>query len=273
MSKQQPETSADPAPAMDRFSASRQIIHSARVSKDIFIPEKCRGKSVLDIGCIRHSAEFAANDPHWLHRKISTAASRILGVDYLPGEVEKLRAQGYNIVYGDAAKPLAIDEKFDVIFAGDIIEHLANFEAFFANCDRLLKTGGQLILTTGNPLYIEGIHYAALKKGILINPEHTCWMCPQAMAQLLDRFSFQIKESHFVENKWKLKNFICESSADPYDIVHDRWALNSKARRIARRLAGILFEALYIPLKALSFGFSPLVAYSDYIVVAEKKPL
>ena len=50
-------------------------------------------KNVLDIGCIRHSAEFAVSDPNWLHKKISTAASRTLGVDYLPDEVEKLRAR------------------------------------------------------------------------------------------------------------------------------------------------------------------------------------
>lgn len=42
------------------------------------------------------------------------------------------------------------DERFDVITAIEIVEHLENTRAFIQNCQRLLKPGGVLFLSTPN---------------------------------------------------------------------------------------------------------------------------
>ncbi|MGH9425373.1 MAG: class I SAM-dependent methyltransferase, partial [Terriglobia bacterium] len=42
------------------------------------------------------------------------------------------------------------DESFDVVTAGEIIEHMLDEEAFLQECRRVLKPGGQLVLTTPN---------------------------------------------------------------------------------------------------------------------------
>jgi SAM-dependent methyltransferase len=257
---------------MNGFELGRLMRDSRRIEKAPFILERCRGKSVLDLGCIRHSAEFAVKDPGWLHGKVVTTASRAVGVDYLAEDLKKLRGMGFVMIHGDVTKPIALDEKFDLIFAGDIIEHLTNFDGFFDNCSRLLKPGGELIITTGNPFYLEGVHYAALKGRVLINPEHTCWMDPQALAQLAERFDYAVKEAHFVSSSWRLKNFLCETQSHPYDILHDRWEDNSLPWRIARRIAGLVFTPFYALLKLLTLGYSPMVAYSDYLVVFQKRP-
>jgi len=225
----------------------------------------------LDLGCVRHNADYALSDPNWLHRKIKLVAGRVVGVDYLPQEVEKLKRHDYQVVLGDVTKPLDIHQKFDVIVAGDLLEHLANFEGFFDNCTRLLKPGGELIISTPNPFYVQEFHYVAFKESFLINPEHTCWIDPQALSQLSIRFGFVIDEISFIRSSWKLKSLICETEMDDYDILNDIWTKQPTiASRIKKRLAAILFEMFYLPYRVLSGTDSALVRHGDYLAVLKK---
>lgn len=255
---------------MDKYSLARMIKRSDPVEKEAYIQEKSNGKTVLDLGCIRHSAEFAEKDPKWLHSKIRSVAKKTVGIDYLPEEVEKLRKKGFDIRFGDVTKPLDIDERFDVIVAGDLIEHLSNFDGFFDNCTRLLKEEGILIITTPNPFYTDEFHYVAYKKDYIINPEHTCWIDPQALSQLAARFGYSIAEAHFLKHTWKLKGIICEKQGDEYDILNDRWKDSSKAKLIYRLAAGNLFNIIFAPFKNISSENTKLIKYSDYLAVLKK---
>lgn len=241
------------------------------VDKEFFVMERCKGKSVLDLGCVRHNADFALSDPMWLHQKIKSVAGKVMGVDYLPEEVKKLNSRGYEIITADATKPLPVKETFDVIVAGDLIEHLSNFDGFFENCQRLLKADGILIITTPNPFYSDEYDFVAFKKRYLINPEHTCWIDPQALSQLARRFNFKIDEVHFIKNSWKLKNMICESKDEEFDILNGRWVKNSFLRKTNRKVLGIIFSLFYAPYKALFVKNSLLVKYSDYLAVLKKE--
>jgi len=64
---------------------------STPVNNEAYIMESCNGKRVLDMGCVRHSAEFAISDPAWFHERIRSAAKYVIGVDYLLLEVNKLQ--------------------------------------------------------------------------------------------------------------------------------------------------------------------------------------
>jgi len=256
---------------MTKYELRRKIAGSASVDKENFIQQSCAGKAVLDLGCIRHSAEFAVTDPDWLHEKIKSVANRVVGVDYLPDEIKKLKAIGYDVTFGDVTKPIHLGETFDVVVAGDLIEHLTNFEGFFDNIDRHLNPGGALILTTPNPFYTAQFHYIAFKGDYLLNPEHTCWIDPQALSQLIDRFGLFIDEIHFIENPWRLAQIICNSESNEYDIFKDRWEKNSTKHKVMRKLAGFLFNMLYIPYRLLG-PRSALVRYSDYLAVIKRKP-
>ncbi len=252
---------------MDRFQLSERLSKSSPIKRVEFIQEKCRGKNVLDLGCIRHNLDFAISDPNWLHKKIKAVAGKVVGVDYLLNDVEKLRSMGYDILFGDVTKPLNINEKFDVIVAGDLIEHLLNIEAFFLNCSRLLVEGGILIVTTPNPFFSEEYHYVSFKKQYLVNPEHTCWIDPQIMLRLSIRVGFFIAEIYFVDSRWELKNLILESREHECDILNGTWKNNNMNFKIKRKIASILFQLFYGPYKLLTGADSPLVKYSDYLVV------
>lgn len=252
---------------MDKFTLSEIIKKSKPIVKEDFIQKKCHGKTVLDIGCIRHSAKFVIEDPKWLHKKIKAVAKKVIGVDYLPQEIEKLSKFGYEIILWDITKRLNIDEKFDVIVAGDVIEHLVNFEGFFENCKNLLKSEGILIITTANPFYAGEFHYLAFKRDFLLNPEHTCWIDPLCLEQLSRKFGFGIREIHYLKNSWKLNSVICETKRHVYDILNDKWMNNSVRFKLFRVLFGSLFAIFYLPYRIISGCNTILVRYSDYLVL------
>ena len=252
---------------IDKFVFSKNLINASVEDKVSFIERACSGRSVLDMGCVCHNAEFAVSDPNWLHKKIKAVAKDVMGLDYLPQEVAKLRDLGYNIIYGDASKPIDLDRKFDVIVAGDLIEHLHNFEGFFENCKRLLNKGGRLLVTTPNPFFADEFHYVAFRNTFLINPEHTCWIDPMAMSHLAGRFGFRIEALHFLSGSWKLKNLIFENPKVFFDILNGKWINDTSSHKQFRRFAGAIFGGIYTIYRTLTLQNSKLVRYSDYIAV------
>lgn len=257
---------------MTKYELRKKITESKPIDKELFIQNICNGKTVLDLGCIRHSADYAVADSNWLHKKIKSVAKKIIGVDYLPKEIQKLNTLGYEIIFGDVTKPIELNETFDVIVAGDLIEHLTNFEGFFENCNRLLKPNGVLIITTPNPFYSAEFHYVAFKGSYLINPEHTCWIDPQALSQLIDRFECFIDEIYFIKKSWPLGGIVCNSESNEYDILNGKWSKNTVIDKVIRKIAGLFVNnAFYVPFKVITGSNSKLVRYSDYLAVIRKR--
>jgi len=255
---------------MNKFELADMIKAAKPVNKESFIADMCAGKAVLDLGCIRHSAEFALKDASWLHEKIKAVAKKIVGVDYLPEEIAKINSHGYDVIYGDVTKSLRINEKFDVIVAGDLLEHLTNFEGFFYNCSALLNPDGIVIITTPNPFFCGEFHYVAFKKNFVVNPEHTCWIDPQCLEQLSGRFGFSIMELAYIKAAWPLEGLICESKSHSYDIINGRWENNTAMFRMKRALIKCVFAPLYFLYKIVTGTNSKLCRYSDYLAVLKK---
>jgi len=260
---------------MERFFLSDLISKSQVIEKESFIKQKCKNKVVLDLGCIRHDASFA-NNPNWLHNEIKNVAKKVIGIDFLGDEVKKLQGLEYKILFGDVTKPLNLSEKFDVIVAGDLIEHLSNFEGFFNNCKKFLKKDGILIITTPNPFYIDEFLYIALKNTYFVNPEHTCWIDPFTLNQLTTRFNFKIQELHFIKKRWYLKDFINENPENYYDNLKDKWIERIIPKKM-KKIKNEIIKKLYMIfsksfLRILSYNMR-LIKYSDYIAVLKVKQI
>lgn len=103
---------------------------------DLLKPEQ----DVLSVGC-------AANPE--LHRLAAGRCRSLTGVDIDPAGVASLAGAGFDARVMNA-EDLHLDRKFDVVLAGELIEHLDNPGKFFDGAARCLKPGGLLILTTPN---------------------------------------------------------------------------------------------------------------------------
>lgn len=73
------------------------------------------------------------------------------GIDIAKNKVEMANKHGLIARTADLTKKLPyINDFFDMIFAGEVIEHLVDTDFFLTEMNRVLKKGGKIILTTPN---------------------------------------------------------------------------------------------------------------------------
>ncbi|NDF71328.1 MAG: methyltransferase domain-containing protein, partial [Betaproteobacteria bacterium] len=78
-------------------------------------------------------------------------ASKVVAVDLDQENCDRLNALGFDFRCIDATSEAYLGERFDCIFAGDVIEHVNDPVAFLVFAKRHLKESGSLLLTTPNP--------------------------------------------------------------------------------------------------------------------------
>jgi 2-polyprenyl-3-methyl-5-hydroxy-6-metoxy-1,4-benzoquinol methylase len=149
------------------------------------------GKRVLDLGCAS-----AFGRPDWMHAQISAMASECQGVDLDPGAVERVNAAGYSVLQGDVEN-LDLGCTFDVVFAGELIEHLERFPDFFDSVRRHLVPGGKLVLTTPNPFALSCFVYR-LSKDVWVNSDHTSWFCEHTLPTMAARNGFEVEKISYI---------------------------------------------------------------------------
>ena len=115
------------------------------VSRDdlLLIPQ---GKFVLDAG--------AGNG--YFSRLIQDAGNDVICLEIVAELIEHCHANGLTtLLRADLNKNLAFpDDTFDVVLSRTVIEHLFNPWAFFAEAYRILRPGGEFIVTTSNKSYL-----------------------------------------------------------------------------------------------------------------------
>ncbi|MFC1649094.1 class I SAM-dependent methyltransferase [Patescibacteria group bacterium] len=75
----------------------------------------------------------------------------VLGIDINKDAVKKARMRGINCIRTDVGDlPKKYESYFDVVIAGDIIEHVFDTDLFLENILRVLKNDGVMLLTTAN---------------------------------------------------------------------------------------------------------------------------
>jgi len=160
------------------------------------IKKYVKGKDVLDCGCVG-SNESGAHTSKFLHQKIVENSRSVLGIDTNALGVEQLKDMGYNVIYANV-ETIDIGKKFDVIVAGDLIEHISNLGLFLGNVKKHLRKGGLLIIHTPNPFGITRFYHMLIKGYVEVNPDHMCYYDIITLKQALERHGYKIIESHYV---------------------------------------------------------------------------
>ena len=119
---------------------------TARLARDPLEREPFQGLRFLDIGCggglltepmSRLGASITGVDPSERNIKTASVHAQEMGldIDYRVGTAEDLAAAG---------------EQFDVILNMEVIEHVADPQAFTRTCAAMLKPGGLMFVATLN---------------------------------------------------------------------------------------------------------------------------
>ena len=105
-----------------------------------------RGK-IADLGC--HNGFYTA-----MYAGVSDVEV-VEGFDVAEQALEAARARGVRAFLWDAgAEPCPTEaERYDVLIAGDVIEHIVDTEFFVEEMRRILRRNGHVILTTPNLYY------------------------------------------------------------------------------------------------------------------------
>jgi SAM-dependent methyltransferase len=178
-----------------------------RITVTDFLCSLVKDKSVLDVGCVAHTATEEASE-FWVHRHLVRHAKSVLGTDILREDVEQLQSRGYNIVCADAMSD-SLDRKFDVIVLGEIIEHLVNPGGLLTNMRRHLAEDGIVVLTTPHPFFLFNLlHSMFSPKRTLWHPDHVAWYCPFTLRGMLHKTGFDMEVCYYATRSRKLRRLL-----------------------------------------------------------------
>ena len=187
---------------------------------------------MLDVGfALRDHAEGNV----WLHELLCQKARRVVGVDrIIPGVAE---TNNYNIVTADA-ESMKLNEKFDLIIAGELIEHLSNPGLFLEGARKHLKEGGRLILTSPNPWDWTRFARAVLRLPSTPIQGHVCWYDKETIANLANRYGFKVERVEFIPRL-------------PYGVK--KGIIASVVERLACNVSGALYRLGFRQVASMGF--------------------
>ncbi len=117
-----------------------------RFGRDPRALDALEGLSLVDIGC----GGGVLSEP------LAKLGARVTGLDPAPTNIAVARAHaervGLEIDYRDQTIEalVAKGEQFDIVLAMEVVEHVADVEAFIASCCAAVKPGGLLVMATLN---------------------------------------------------------------------------------------------------------------------------
>jgi 2-polyprenyl-6-hydroxyphenyl methylase/3-demethylubiquinone-9 3-methyltransferase len=145
------------------------------------------GMRVLDVGC--GEGVFAA--------ELARAGAQVVGIDAAEEPLRRARARhpelDLRLVDGEGDWPLP-DAGFDAVWAGEVIEHVADTAAWLSEVRRVLRSGGALLLSTPAVGRLTLLRMALSRRAfeVRFDPrgEHLRHYAPGTLRGLLEDFGF-----------------------------------------------------------------------------------
>jgi SAM-dependent methyltransferase len=177
------------------------------VQRISFLRELCAGKEVLHLGCSNWPyTQESDGKGLLLHRDIDEVANRCCGLDSDTAGLEELKKLGFSdLVVGDIEhlEELAEHGCFDVVLAGEVIEHLNNPGLFLQSVSPLLRPGGVLVITTVNAYCaFRFAQYALRGRGGSqepVHPDHVAYYSQSTLRLLVERAGWRVDELVFYD--------------------------------------------------------------------------
>lgn len=178
-----------------RVTQQESVRLGSYVSRMAKFADWCRGKTVLHLGCSsgRYIEDRLARGT-FLHEVLKHQARELAGLDLDEHSLKKMSSMGYTNLYHGNAERLddgGIKGTFEVIVAGDLLEHITRPGAMLDTAKPLLAPHGQFIISTNNAF---GLHYQ-IKRWLgrySEHFEHVCFYSPETLVHLFERHGYRV---------------------------------------------------------------------------------
>ncbi len=162
----------------------------------------CADKKVLHLGCadMPYILQRGENLLHKCLVKV-TGPDMLWGLDVSEEGIRMLSEMGFtHVIHGDVERMRAELQQvnFDIILAGEIIEHLANPGNFLKSITSIMSKKTELVLTTPNAFAFKGFLHSMLRRE-KVHPDHNYYFSYRTIRQLLEKFDLQCKEIYYYQ--------------------------------------------------------------------------
>lgn len=165
------------------------------------IKEFCSGRKVLHLGCTNYPyTQEAIESDMLLHFELEKICSDLWGLDGDSTGIEILRSHGSDQIFNGDLENLAavpIEGTFDVIVAGEIIEHLNNPGLFLNGIKSFMNKNSVLLLTTINAYCAMRFFYYGARgrrgKAEPVHPDHVAYYSYSTLKLLIERHHLRME--------------------------------------------------------------------------------
>jgi SAM-dependent methyltransferase len=172
-----------------------------------FIRNECVDKSVLHLGCTNYPyTKEAIEGDMLLHHELGSISKELYGLDFDPEGLQILSEAGVeNLFRADLEKleELKLERTFDVIIAGEMIEHLNNPGLFLEGIKRFMHGGSRLVITTINA-------YSAMRFAMYglrgkggpnepVHPDHVAYYSYRTLKLTVERIGLELNQFYYYD--------------------------------------------------------------------------
>lgn len=192
-----------------------------------FLKRVCAGKKVLHLGCTDYPfTQESIKNKMLLHNEIGKIASELYGFDFDQKGIDILENSGVRNLYRadlEKLEEVPLNETFDVILAGEMIEHLSNPGLFLRGIQRFMNEKSELVITTINAYSAMRFFIYGLRgkggENEPVHPDHVAYYSYKTLKLVIEReklkvenfFYYDLGPEHKQFNRW-LFNFVNDAA-------------------------------------------------------------
>lgn len=180
-----------------------KTLQNSRYEKILELLQGQQGR-LLDIGCQRGV----------LCHELSKAGFQTSGIDIGDDLIENAKHDfpelDFQVFNCDGHKLPFPDGHFDVVWAGDVIEHICHTDTFVNEINRVTKDGGIFALSTPSHNRIKNVLVALFRFEKHFDPEfpHYRFYTLKSLRGILEKRGFKLTNVTYVGRHWPIPNII-----------------------------------------------------------------
>lgn len=171
------------------------------------IAEIVESKKVIHVGCADHIPliEKKINGSKWLHGRLVSKASKVVGFDIDSAAVKHITDLGVENVYchdvvKDEVHSSVSGQKWDYLILGEVVEHVGNPVSFLQSISKKYSDNAEFIVITAPNAFKMSNFFKSIFGTEFINTDHRFWFTPYTLAKIVHDSSMVVEDIFIVDS-------------------------------------------------------------------------